>query len=100
MERLFHAYFLEGRDIGKHETLIRIAAAAGLDSGRIGELLNSDSGIEEVIAERNNSRARGVGGVPTFFMNGVQIACGAQSPEILASVTQSALQQCEGGMCT
>jgi predicted DsbA family dithiol-disulfide isomerase len=99
VERLYHAYFIEGQDIGTQETLIQIAADAGLDSTDIGAFLNGDSGVAEVIAERNESLARGVDGVPAFFMNGVQIASGAQSPEILAAVTHSVLEQCEGGTC-
>jgi predicted DsbA family dithiol-disulfide isomerase len=101
VERLFHAYFIDGQDVGKHEVLRQIGKESGLDSRSVAKLLDSDSGASEVLSEESHARTQGVNGVPTFFMNGVPITSGAHKPEVLASLISTALQQCsiEGGTC-
>jgi len=65
------------RPCGRH---IGLNAAKGtLDPGF------GKEGASEILAEEGHARARGVNGVPTFFINDVPIASGAQKPELLAS---------------
>jgi predicted DsbA family dithiol-disulfide isomerase len=45
MEALFRAYFTEGRDISKRQTLLDVVAEAGLDRGQAEAMLNSDDGL-------------------------------------------------------
>jgi predicted DsbA family dithiol-disulfide isomerase len=105
VERLFDAYFIDGKDVGKHEVLRGIGKESGLDSGSVDSLLASNFGTAEIFAEEGHARARGVNGVPTFFINDVPIASGAQKPELLASVLrpalEPALEQCspQDGAC-
>jgi predicted DsbA family dithiol-disulfide isomerase len=49
VERLFDAYFVEGRDIGDKSVLIDVASAAGLDAKLVAELLreNTDTDLIE-----------------------------------------------------
>jgi predicted DsbA family dithiol-disulfide isomerase len=94
VERLFEAYFTDGQDIGSPEVLTRIGKEAGIDVDSVADLWASDSGVAEVLAEQNDSRLQGVGGVPAFFLNGVPIASGAQKPELLASLIDSAAGRC------
>ena len=46
VERLFRAYFIEGRAIGDHEVLAAIAGEAGFDSATARILLDSDEGVD------------------------------------------------------
>ena len=74
VERLFAAYFQEGKDIGDHAVLAREALAAGLD---LGPLLIGDEGRAEVLAEDAAARQAGLDGVPTFGLDGHVVFSGA-----------------------
>jgi predicted DsbA family dithiol-disulfide isomerase len=100
VERLFGAYFTEGQDIGSPEILAQIGREAGMDVGGVADLLASDSGVSEVLAEQNDSRLQGVSGVPAFFLNGVPIASGAQKSELLASLIDGAAGRCSLEECS
>ena len=78
METLFRAYFLEAEDIGSADVLSRAAADCGI------HMPEPQEGAAEVRALVEQSRARGIAGVPAFFRGGVWIASGAQPPEMLA----------------
>jgi predicted DsbA family dithiol-disulfide isomerase len=101
VENLFRAYFIDGRDVGNPDVLGKIAGESGLDFTKVDELLKTDSGESEVLAEEREAHARGVDGVPSFFIGGVPVMSGAQKPEILASAFGSAFGQCalEDGGC-
>jgi predicted DsbA family dithiol-disulfide isomerase len=59
VEALFRAFFTEGRDIGNHQTLLDVAAEAGLDRGRAEAVLNGDGGL--VAIKEADAQARGFG---------------------------------------
>ncbi|MDA9927274.1 DsbA family oxidoreductase, partial [Amylibacter sp.] len=50
IDRLFKAYFQEGRDISEHSVLTRIASAAGMDQDVVRNLLKSDADKEDIKA--------------------------------------------------
>jgi predicted DsbA family dithiol-disulfide isomerase len=83
VERLFHAYFVEGRSIGSLDTLADIAAEAGLDRGEAREFLASGRLRGEVAAADERARALGIGGVPFFVINGKVAVSGAHEPATL-----------------
>ena len=83
-ERLFMAYWSEGKDVGDRAVLAREAGAAGLNTAQIADLLDSDQDVEEVKTEIAHASAIGVTGVPTFIFAQSYALVGAQSPEVLA----------------
>ncbi|HEY5306969.1 MAG TPA: DsbA family oxidoreductase [Casimicrobiaceae bacterium] len=83
VERLFHAYFLEGRAIGDHAVLAAIAGEAGLDSAAARMLLDSDAGVEAIAVMDGRAREIGVQGVPFFIFNQHIAVSGAQEPDVL-----------------
>jgi predicted DsbA family dithiol-disulfide isomerase len=91
VENLFRAYFIDAEDVGSLSILTRIGTESGLDAARVEELLSGDLGANEVAADELQARTQGVSGVPTFFVDGVPIASGAQKPEVLASALGPAL---------
>ena len=91
VENLFRAYFIDAEDVGSGGVLTRIGTESGLDAARVEELLSGDLGASEVAADELQARTQGVSGVPTFFVDGVPIASGAQKPEVLASALAPAL---------
>ena len=81
-DRLFKAYFREGRDIGDRTVLVEIASAAGMDAAMVERLLATDADIEDIRARDAHARARGVTGVPTFVVGNRHVVPGAQPPDL------------------
>lgn len=95
-ERLFHAYFAEGRDIGNRQILTDIAVALGHDGVQARRWLDSDSGLREVLEEDRNARRLGIAGVPCFIIDSGYAISGAQEPEFflpLFDLAQNAAPQ-------
>ncbi|MEM9968172.1 MAG: DsbA family oxidoreductase [Pseudomonadota bacterium] len=86
VDALFHAYFVEARDIGDLEVLADIADGVGLDAAVISRLLKSDVDREEISARDRHSRKMGVTSVPTFIVGNQHAVPGAQPPELWAKV--------------
>jgi predicted DsbA family dithiol-disulfide isomerase len=82
VEVLFHAYFVEGLDIGDIETLAAIAARAGLDYDATRTYLVSEAGVPEVLAEEGRARRLGIHAVPCFVLERGYAIAGAQEPEM------------------
>lgn len=81
VERLFGAYFQQGRDIGDRAVLLAIALDIGMDPRQ----LAGDDGRSEVLAEDMTARRAGLNGVPSFLMEGYLLFSGAMPSEAMAS---------------
>jgi len=86
VDRLFKAYFKEGRDISEHSVLVRIADAAGMDGDAIRKLLEGDADKEDIRTRDTKSRQSGVQGVPCFVIDNHYVVNGAQPTEMWDSV--------------
>ena len=92
VERLFAAYFLEGRDIGDPAVLEFLAADVGLDSIEVAELLAGDTDLANVEREAKLAGEMGITGVPTFIFANKFVLSGAREPEVLVQVIDKALE--------
>jgi predicted DsbA family dithiol-disulfide isomerase len=81
VEALFRAYFTEGRDISKRQTLIDVAAEAGLDQHQAEVMLTLEEGMGAIKEAEEQARRIGVEGVPFFIVNGEIMLSGAQPPD-------------------
>jgi len=86
VERLFEAYFEEGRDIGNADVLIEIAAEAGMDSATVADLLEQGADRELIENEDAMAHRLGITGVPTFIFQNKYLASGAIDPEALLEI--------------
>jgi predicted DsbA family dithiol-disulfide isomerase len=93
IERLFKAYFVEGRDIGDMDVLVDIAGAAGMDRDLVRDLLASDADQDLVREEDALARQMGVTGVPCFIVNQKYSIMGAQEPEAFLQVFDAAVRE-------
>jgi predicted DsbA family dithiol-disulfide isomerase len=92
-ERLFHAYFTEGRDFGDTDTIVSLGKDIGLQEEEIREALGSDEysyKVEQDIQEANDI---GVGGVPFFVFNRKYAISGAQPPEYFLQTLQKSFEE-------
>ncbi|MGG7034433.1 MAG: DsbA family oxidoreductase [Flavobacterium sp.] len=94
-EILFKAYFTRGLNIDDKETLMQLAAEAGLPTEETEEVLNSDAFKANVKQDIAEAQAIGVTGVPFFVFDNKYAVSGAQSPEIFLQTLQKTYQ--EGG---
>ncbi len=92
VERLFHAYFIDGEFLGDRETLVRAADAAGFASDVARAMLASDEGRDMVADEDRESRSVGIQGVPFFIFNGRTAVSGAHDPPTLLDAIAAAMQ--------
>ena len=98
-DALFRAYFTDGANVADHQTLARLAAAAGLDPEAALGVLASDAHAREVAADQQGARERGVTGVPAFVIEDTWLIPGAQDLETMVATLTRAhtrLQQAAG----
>jgi predicted DsbA family dithiol-disulfide isomerase len=90
VERLFRAYFIEGRWIGEHDQLAALAADCGLPGDEARAMLASDAYRAEVQAEYREAQEAGITGVPFFIFNGRTAISGAHDPDVLLEAIAAA----------
>ena len=79
---VFHAYFVEGRNIGKFDELVDLAKSLGLSDKEATSVLELRPFKEKVDSDWSRSRVLGITGVPTFVV-GQQATVGFQPYEVL-----------------
>lgn len=92
VDRLFSAYFVEGRDLGDMDELADLAAMAGLDREPVRELLDGDTVVDEIRAEAGEARDAGIEGVPTFIIGRRAISGAYPSDALLALMREVAAE--------
>ncbi len=95
VERLFTAYFLEGRDIGSLKVLTEVGEEAGLDRAETERFLLSDADHAEVMESDAHAREAGASGVPHFVIDGKLAVAGAQEPQVFRNVFAVILARAE-----
>lgn len=78
---LIRAYFTDGQNLSDRETLVRLAAEAGLDAAAAKEVLASGAFAEEVREQETFYQQRGISSVPAMILNGRHLVSGSQSVE-------------------
>jgi predicted DsbA family dithiol-disulfide isomerase len=92
LERLFRAYFVEGRSIFDVDALATLAGEVGLDAATVREALATDAYGDAVAKDIEEAATRGVRGVPFFLIDRRYALSGAQP----ADVFRQALEQARG----
>lgn len=87
-ERLFRAYFVEGRHIGRAEDLADLAAEVGLDRDAALAALESGEYLAAVRADQATAVEFGISGVPFFVIDGKYGVSGAQDAATFAQVLE------------
>ncbi|MBX2965853.1 MAG: DsbA family oxidoreductase [Cyclobacteriaceae bacterium] len=89
-EAFMKAYFTEGADLSKTETLVAIAEKAGLDRNVTEQVLSDTEGVAEVIHKEKQIQELGITGVPFYIVQNKYGLSGAQPPEAFVEVIQKA----------
>lgn len=89
VEALFKAYFVDGRDISKPQTLVDVVVGAGLEPQSVETLLNSGQGMDAITEAAAISHRYQMDGVPYFIINGQFALAGAQPPSAFLDAFRS-----------
>ncbi|MBR0670590.1 DsbA family oxidoreductase [Neoroseomonas soli] len=92
VERLFRAYFQEGKDIGDQAVLAAEGATAGMPQEALDAFTGSDAARAEVIAESQALAQAGVTGVPSFVLDRHLLFSGAMPAERMADAFRRAVE--------
>ena len=93
VEALFRAYFTEGWNISDRQTLIDVAAEAGLDRKAAETILDSNDGMDVINEAGELSQRHHVTGVPFFIINNAITLSGAQEPETFIEAFRQAFDR-------
>ncbi len=85
-ERLFQAYFTEGKNTADHETLTALAAEIGLDEAEVRSMLAGNAYADAVENDIFEARQVGARGVPFFVFDERYAVSGAQPTELFLQV--------------
>ena len=90
VEALFHAYFVDGEDIGDPTVLAAIGARAGLDPTETEQALADQKRRAAVRTEARAFSRSGITGVPTVLLNRFSLFSGAQRADVIARALRTA----------
>ena len=93
VEALFLGYFIQGRDLGAHDELIRVGASCGLNEKLLTRYLYSDEGRSHILDSDQKVRLSDISGVPCYVIDNKYAVSGAQSPEVFHQVFNLAFQE-------
>jgi predicted DsbA family dithiol-disulfide isomerase len=97
VDRLFKAFFVEGRDIGDRKVLVELAGECGLDASQVEKALADGADADPVREEIEQAQAMGISGVPFFIFGGRVGVPGAVEPSVLRqAIAQARAAMAEG----
>lgn len=94
-EVLFKTTFTDQKQANDPDVLVAAAAEAGLEPTRAREVLASGAYADEVRAEEEVWRERGIHAVPSIIFNGRFLVQGGQAPEVFEQVIRKVLARGE-----
>jgi predicted DsbA family dithiol-disulfide isomerase len=94
-ERLFRAYFTEGKNTADHDTLLQLGIEVGLDSTAVRQVLDSNEYAQQVQQDIYEAQQIGIRGVPFFLFNDHYAVSGAQATETFSAALDKAWSEWE-----
>lgn len=91
-EAFMHAYFTEGRDLARKDTLLNIVEEVSLPVAEARAVLESEAYEEAVEEDLYRARMLGIQGVPFFLIDEKEVIAGAQKDSLFELVLKTALQ--------
>jgi predicted DsbA family dithiol-disulfide isomerase len=88
-DRVFHAYFTDGLNIGKRDVVLDLGSEVGLDREALVEALDSGKYAMRIKYNAMSASQKGINGVPTFLIGDWPLV-GAQSEDAMRRVLQRA----------
>ena len=87
-ERIFHAYFTEGKFLGDRDELLSLSAQAGISYEDSRLALSGDNFIAEVENDKEEAKRIGIRGVPFFLFEKKYAISGAQPIHVFREILE------------
>ena len=81
-DRLMHAYWSEGANIGDEDVLLSLVEEAGLDRNEAKAALDEPRYAERVDASTREAQLHGIHAIPAFVLGNRLLVLGAQPHEL------------------
>ncbi|WP_158861136.1 DsbA family oxidoreductase [Lunatibacter salilacus] len=91
-ERLFRAYFMEGKNIADMDVLVDLGKDVGIDGERVRECLEKGEFSDSIRQDILEAQQIGVRGVPFFVFNNQYAISGAQPLELFVQTMEKCLE--------
>lgn len=85
-ERLFLAYFCEGKDVGNRDVLVALANEVGMDEKATSTYLAGQEGTAAVREQLSRAPELGISGVPGYYLADSFLLPGAQTSEVMGQI--------------
>lgn len=96
-EKLFHAHFTTGEDVGDMDCLLTLAEEVGLDQAEAKEVLqDAQAYAEDVTFDIDEAKQFGITGVPYFIFNRKYAISGAQPKEAFTQALEKIQEEEKG----
>lgn len=92
-ERLFSAYFSEGKNLDDHTVLLQLGEDIGLDTTILKAALESGMYADEVRADIKEAAQLGVRGVPFFVFDRKYAVSGAQDSKVFLETMEKCVRE-------
>ncbi|MDN5287520.1 MAG: DSBA-like thioredoxin domain protein [Mucilaginibacter sp.] len=92
-EALFKAYFTDGQNIDKQDTLIKLGVEIGLDAEEIKQVLDADTYADDVKHDIAEAQQLGIQGVPFFVLNNKYGISGAQAVPVFQETIEKSFTE-------
>lgn len=91
-ERLFKAYFMEGKNIADMDVLVDLGEDVGIEAAQVRESLEKDEFTDSIRQDIRESQQIGVRGVPFFVFDNQYAISGAQPVELFVQTMEKCLE--------
>ncbi|HMM10744.1 MAG TPA: DsbA family oxidoreductase [Bacteroidales bacterium] len=92
-EKLFAAYFTQGKNTDDNDTLLQLALEVGLDEKEAKEVLESEDYSDDVKYDIEQARQLRIQGVPFFLIDDKFAVSGAQDESVFLQALNKALEE-------
>ena len=96
-ERIFKAYFIEGKNIDDIPTLMDIAEEIGLNASEVRNILETSKYADDVNLDLSEAKQIGITSVPRYIFNSSTIVSGVQESNIYLEILKTEFAQWEIG---
>ncbi len=92
-ERLFYAYFTQGKNLSDVATLVELGKEIGLTETEVNEALTNSLYVKKVESDTKEAQTLGARGVPFFVLNRKYGIMGAQQPNEIFNTLEKAFAE-------
>ncbi|WP_317170273.1 DsbA family oxidoreductase [Taishania pollutisoli] len=92
-ERLFYAYFTQGKNLSDVATLIKLGKEISLTETEVNEALTNSLYVQKVESDSKDAQTLGARGVPFFVINRKYAIAGAQQPNEILKTLEKAFSE-------